>query len=280
MIELFGQDRKEETRRSSKGNQLKWNQGEYWYKADYTGYEGLAEYMVSHLLGYSSLGREEYVRYDTEEIRYGNQCYTGCRSRDFLKDPSTKKTGNWQMITLERLFYSNYGESLYRSIFRIREHEERLKFLVEQVERITGLSSFGRYMCKLLTVDAVFLNEDRHTHNIAVLWDGEMEYDYCPIFDQGAALLADTAMDYPMGRDVIELMQRVEAKSFCRSFEEQLDIAETLYGDGIYFSFGEKDVRELLEKEEVYPEPVKQRVFTVLLHQRRKYGYLFRQGGF
>ena len=97
-----------------------------------------------------------------------------------------------------------------------------------------------------------------------------------PIFDQGAALLADTAMDYPMGQDVIELMHRVEAKSFCRSFEEQLDIAETLYGDGMHFSFGEKEVRELLEKEDVYPEQVKQRVFTVLLQQRRKYGYLFR----
>ncbi len=276
MIELFEQDRKEETRHSSKGNQLKWNQGEYWYKADYTGYEGLAEYMVSHLLGYSSLGREEFVRYDTEKILYRNQCYTGCRSRDFLKAPSTKKSGNWQMITLERLFYSYYGESLYRSIFRIREHEERLKFVVEQVERITGLSGFGRYMCKLLTVDALFLNEDRHTHNIAVMWDGDVGYGYCPIFDQGAALLADTAMDYPMGQDVIELMHRVEAKSFCRSFEEQLDIAETLYGDGMHFSFGEKEVRELLEKEDVYPEQVKQRVFTVLLQQRRKYGYLFR----
>ena len=30
-------------RKSSKGNQLKWVLGKTWYKADYLGYEGLAE---------------------------------------------------------------------------------------------------------------------------------------------------------------------------------------------------------------------------------------------
>lgn len=57
MVELFEQDVREEARQSSKGNQLKWKKDDYWYKADYTGYEGLAEYMVSSLLEYSSLTR-------------------------------------------------------------------------------------------------------------------------------------------------------------------------------------------------------------------------------
>ena len=43
MIELFEHERMESTKHSSKGNQLKWNSGNMWYKADYTGYEGLAE---------------------------------------------------------------------------------------------------------------------------------------------------------------------------------------------------------------------------------------------
>ncbi len=41
--------------------------------------------------------------------------------------------------------------------------------MVEQVERVTKLPDFGAYMNKLFTIDAVFLNEDRHTHNIAIL---------------------------------------------------------------------------------------------------------------
>lgn len=52
MIELNINDMKDTERHSSKGNQLKWNPAntETWYKADYIGYEGLTEYMVSHLL--------------------------------------------------------------------------------------------------------------------------------------------------------------------------------------------------------------------------------------
>ena len=51
MIELFEQDILLNDRQSSKGNQLKWqSQNGIWYKADYTGYEGLVEYFVSCLL--------------------------------------------------------------------------------------------------------------------------------------------------------------------------------------------------------------------------------------
>lgn len=50
MIELFEQNIRTNERQSSKGNQLKWENNGIWYKADYTGYEGLAEYMISHLL--------------------------------------------------------------------------------------------------------------------------------------------------------------------------------------------------------------------------------------
>lgn len=50
MIELFEQNIRTNDRQSSKGNQLKWENEGIWYKADYTGYEGLAEYMISNLL--------------------------------------------------------------------------------------------------------------------------------------------------------------------------------------------------------------------------------------
>ena len=50
MVELFEQNIRTKDRQSSKGNQLKWENNGIWYKADYTGYEGLAEYVISHLL--------------------------------------------------------------------------------------------------------------------------------------------------------------------------------------------------------------------------------------
>ena len=63
---------------------------------------------------------------------------------------------------------------------------------------MTGLKNFGVYLNKLFTIDAFFLNEDRHTHNIAVLMNEKGEFAYCPIFDNGAGLLSDTLMDYPL----------------------------------------------------------------------------------
>ena len=47
MVDLFEQNIKIQSRQSSKGNQLKWENAGVWYKADYAGYEGLSEYVVS-----------------------------------------------------------------------------------------------------------------------------------------------------------------------------------------------------------------------------------------
>lgn len=58
---LFEQDINTENRQSSKGNQTKWLNGMVWYKADYTGYEGLAEYVVSALLKNTSLKETEII---------------------------------------------------------------------------------------------------------------------------------------------------------------------------------------------------------------------------
>ncbi|MBQ9983940.1 MAG: hypothetical protein IJP29_05055 [Lachnospiraceae bacterium] len=270
MVELFQQDERKTYAQSSKGNQLKWYNQDIWYKTDYTGYEGLSEYVISKLLQYSDLGSLEYVDYEVEMMRYRDTIYRGCKSKDFLPK-------GWRIITLERLFQSAYGNSLSQSLYSITDYENRLRFLVDQTVRVTGLRNFGVYMSKLLTIDALFLNEDRHTHNIAVLMDDMGEYHYCPFFDHGASLLADTTMDYPLQADVglDELIGRVEAKTFCSSFDEQLDIAEKLYGKHLHFYFTRKDVEHLLEMETEYPVEEKRRVLDVVMAQRRKYEYLF-----
>ncbi len=271
MIQLFEQDIRTADRQSSKGNQLKWENSGIWYKADYTGYEGLAEYVISHLLRKSSLADEEFVLYELEQIQYKGTTYMGVKSKNFLAD-------GWQIITLERLFHNFFGESLHKAIYEIGEHQQRLSFLVNQVERMTGLQNFGVYLNKLFTIDAFFLNEDRHTHNIAVLMNGDGEFSYCPIFDNGAGLLADTAMDYPMDGDVDLLMKESRAKTICANFDEQLDISETLYGENIKFHFTKKDVKELLEAVTAYEQKEKDRVERIVYAQMTKYGYLFEKG--
>lgn len=268
MVELFEQDERQNNRQSSKGNQLKWNNNGIWYKADYTGYEGLAEYMISHLLLKSSLRQDEFVLYEPEQIRYKDAVYSGVKSNDFLEK-------DWQLITLERLFMTFFGQSLYQSIFKISDPEKRLIFLVEQVERVTNLSDFGVYMNKLFTMDAFFLNEDRHTNNIAILMNKDGRFSYSPIFDNGAGLLADTSLDYPLGKDVYLQIKEVRAKTISADFDEQLDLSEKLYGNHLKFHFHAKDVSDLLDGISIYSQEEKDRVRDILLSQMKKYAYLF-----
>ena len=181
----------------------------------------------------------------------------------------------WQLLTLERLFQNFFGQSLYRAIYDITECENRLRFIVEQVERVTGLQNFGIYLNKLFTIDAFFLNEDRHTHNIAVLMSTDGKFSYCPMFDHGAGLLSDIRMDYPLSEDVYELMKQTSAKTISQDFDEQLDVSEKLYKGNLKFFFKKQDIKELLGKVTEYSEEEKQRAETILYEQMRKYEYLF-----
>ena len=136
MVILQEQNLRGLDRKSSKGNQLKFERSGIWYKADYMGYEGLAEYTVSRLLRYSTLKE----------------------------------------------------------------------------------------------------------HNIAVMTNDRREYRLCPVFDNGACLLSDTTMDYPVGPDCLTLIKRARPNTFCQDFSEQLDIVESLYGEQIHFSYGYHEV--------------------------------------
>jgi len=267
MIELFEQDLKDDGRRSSKGNQLKWSKDGIWYKADYLGYEGLSEYIISKLLRHSTLSPDEFTDYEPETIRYKSQIFNGCKSPDF--------SGNFQTITIERLIRTLYGVSIGREIYKFPDHTDRLRYLVDQTERATGLKDFGIYMSKLMTIDAVFLNEDRHSHNISVLWDGRDSFRLCPIYDNGAALLSDTTLDYPVGCDIYSEKNNVKSKTFSQSLEEQLEISEKLFGINLKFSWNAHEVKEYLNEVKIYDPKIVTRVIDLLLEQRRKYSYLF-----
>lgn len=268
MVELLESELKTFKGHSSKGNQLKWLRDNTWYKADYTGYEGLSEYIVSKLLEKSNLPSTDFVLYDTEKIKYKHTFFNGAKSTDFMNK-------EYQLITLTRLYNSHYGHDFTEDVWHIHEVKDRLSFLVNQVIRMTGLKDFGIYISKILTVDALFLNEDRHLHNVAVLMAPDGSFDYCPLFDHGAALLADTTLDYPLDVDIYELINDVKAKTISTSFNDALDAAESLYGQHIRFNFSKTDVNSLINLDEHYSEDIKSRVENVIFEQMRKYTYLF-----
>jgi len=56
---------------------------------------------------------------------------------------------------------------------------------------------------------------------------------------------------------------------------KQLDATEALYGLNVKFSFTMDDVDDLMKKESLYPDDVKNRVKEIISMQMHKYQYLF-----
>lgn len=253
---------------SSKGNQFKWLDDNYWYKADYLGYEALAEFVISRLLQKSNVNA---IQYDIEHIQYNQNEFIGCRSRNFLLPGQ-------ELITLQKLYQSHKNASLVEDIAGWKT-EDKIKYVVDFVKETTGLQDFGAYLTALLEMDALFLNEDRHMNNIAVLLNRkDKTYTYCPIFDNGAALFSDTTLSFPLKKDVFQCLEKIEAKPFCRDFDEQLEAAEALYGVQFGYWFDAKDITGVLrEAKPFYPAEVITRTEDVLREQLRKYAYLKRQ---
>lgn len=270
-MELFLADpmmRYETMGHSSKGNQLKWKDDGYWYKADFMGYEGLAEVVISNLLETSNCG--EYAVYEPMWIEYRGNRFSGCRSRNFLGERE-------ELITAERLYRQFSGRSFAVELAKIPEVKGRIHYFVENVAEMTGLREFGPYLTQALEIDAFFLNEDRHTNNIAVIYSADEDrYRLCPYFDHGLALFSDTKQDFPLTQNVESCWKHIVAKPFSCDFDEQMDAAEELYGKQLRFSYEIEDtVRGLAGFEAVYGREACRRVEEVIRQQTRKYSIFF-----
>ena len=254
---------------TSKGNQLKWEQDGYWYKADAFGYESLAEVVCSNILLHSNLPCP--VCYEPVTIIYHDKRYRGCRSKNFKGEDES-------LIPVERLCRQYTGMGLAKTLTRFVDVRDRISYTVELVTNITGLSDFDRYLTQILELDAFFLNEDRHTNNIAVLYNERTkEYRLCPFFDMGLSLLADTTQDYPLGADAEICLAKVQAKPFDRDFDEQLDAANALFGCFLKFEWNAQqmcaELGRIVDEENYTPEE-RERVGWLLRNQARKYAYL------
>lgn len=254
---------------TSKGNQLKWFVDGKWYKSDYMGYEGLCEAVTSELLKKSNIA--DFVSYRPVKIQFDGETRNGCVCDNFRKKDES-------IITLERLSRSWLSCSFAEKLTEYHDVKDKIKRTVDFISSVTKLENVGEYLTVMLEIDAFFLNEDRHTNNIAFILDDKSgKYKYCPYFDLGLSLLADTTSDYPMGADIYKLISSVKAKPFDRDFDVQLDAVQELYGDKLRFSFTNADIEKTVDMlEEFYDEKIRDRVKEILYIQKNKYLYMFR----
>ena len=111
-----------------------------------------------------------------------------------------------------------------------------------------------------------------------MLYDLEKkEYDYCPYFDMGLSLFADVKQDFPVEKSLDACKKDIIAKPFSRSFDEQLDAANELYGSYLHFTMSKADmVKEVDKWNFPYEKTVVDRVKTLIRGQADKYGYMLK----
>lgn len=252
---------------TSKGDQPKWQMGGKWYKADHMGYEALAEVLISQLLKQSNV--PDFVEYEPVRIQYQGKEINGCASKNFRgKDE--------MLVPFERLHRAYKGQGLAATLGKINEPKERIRYTVDFVEQMTSLTGVGEYLTLLLELDSFFLNEDRHTNNLAVIRNEKTkEFRLCPIFDNGLSLLSDLNA-YPLDKEVYDCIRSVRAKPFDMDFDVQVEAAEALYGTHLKFSFTRYDVSKMLDDvKEMYSSTAVARVEQTLYEQMRKYPVYF-----
>lgn len=260
---------------SSKGNQEKWydQTSDCWYKLDQFGYEALAETAVSRFLERSNLETDTpftFVRYQMERLRVHGRERTGCSSKNFLRPGQA-------LITVNRLLSSHLGKPLREQLTRLSSDKRRIAYLTEATADITGLALFPQYLTLLFEIDALFCNDGRRLNNIAVI-EQDGQYDYCPIFDNGAGLLSNIQLS-PMDIAPPALISALRARPFNTTFTRQMNAARSLCGAQLTMSvLTARELQEvLMPLLEYYPRRdrgiISDRVAACILTRQKRLYY-------
>lgn len=236
---------------TSEGTKIKYKKGDYWYKKDSRGKEGLTEYLVSKLLTFSDLEDSEYILYEPGDIND----ISGCRSKNFLGEGE-------ELVTFYRLYYNEFGRDLSQVLAGMDSMEERIEYVLRFIEQSCGLN-VSDYLRKIIMLDMLVLNEDRHLNNLAVIFK-EDHFICAPIFDNGVSLLtANQSVNWNFS--IEENVKRVIARPFSGSHERMYEY----FGKG--FSLDCQAVFKWLDEE---PESREKEVLEYQLRRYKERGIL------
>ena len=250
---------------TSKGNQIKLEVNGIWYKADFLGYEGAAEYVCSELIRQSNI--DSYVQYELCSMTINDTVYNACKSNNFLPEGA-------EIITADRLFKKNIDTNFPDSI-RTMPLEQKIKYFVEHIIEQTHIVDFGAQLTKMLEFDRLVLNDDRHYNNIAFIKD-DTGYRLTPLFDNEGAFLSDIRDSYPLEKNVHGLITSVSAKPFSQDFDKQVEICQKLYGTQLKMEKTANIHKNTIQAlKDQYGDKVTNRITTVFDHQKYLYPEIF-----
>lgn len=178
------------------GAQKKWVTNSHtWFKEDLIGGEAVAETLVSMFLS-SCLNITEF---EAGFVAYGvstegsNLCY----SYSFLKEGES-------FIPLYDVI-----RALKPKEQEFMDFEGKLKYINSVYEGVLGYSC-KRWLLKVLTLDVMFRNTDRHLSNLGFIADRQGNLRIAPIFDNGLALGVSEGAYYDLANTITGLGFRVK----------------------------------------------------------------------
>ena len=191
---------------TSRGTQQKIFKNDRIYKFNHFGYEDIAEVLVSRLEAF--VCGIDYIDYNFDCIDNKPVCYS-----------NSFKLPGCQEITLYRLL--NYFED-FSALKMSCSGKEYMNLIEDRVFQLTGLNIHG-YLAKIIKLDSITLNEDRHLNNISVRRMEKGGFEVMPIYDNGMSLLADIKR-YPLSIGYNFQVGMVKARPFDDSFKQQVEL--------------------------------------------------------
>lgn len=250
---------------TSMGTQEKWVVGNRFYKLDpISGYDSLAEALVSELE--SHIVDLDFVDYfiDVPKTVEGERRRV-CYSENCVPSGYTE-------VTLHKVLLSVYPDL---KVLNKCVGKDFLERCIEVVKSQLGYNPI-KYFAKVIYLDSITLNEDRHLNNISFLINKDGIATYMPILDNGRALLSDLSK-YPLERSILSCIRRVKSKPFSTSFKKQVSYVADLYPPLVidYESFKEvietaKENLDTFTFKDVVATKVLRRMILVLLQNLKE----------
>lgn len=163
---------------STQGYQPKYTSpnGGYWYKEDFKGGEALAEVLVSTFLrSCKYLTFEDFVLYDFK--------YTSVNSFDL----STCVSPNFLQKGVQFISFKDLLSQVSPLTEKLVGFDSKLDYIDSVFQQTVG-QSFREELLRLLTLDVMFRNTDRHLSNFGIILAPNGSIRFAPIFDNGLAL--------------------------------------------------------------------------------------------
>ena len=248
---------------SSKGNQRKFYNNGIWIKLDNDKCsEGLAEDFVSKLC--ACIYDFPYVQYGSSQFEYRDEVYNGCYSRN--------------MYNRKDIIFVSFRNLLKQLgiqqniFFRDESVEVNIKNVLELVYSRLGLSLLD-YFRRLLMLDCLIINEDRHIMNIGVCYcKSDGKYYDAPCFDNGNSLFC-TNWTYKKRKTLEENIDfaRSVARPFSKFYDKNLQALLSLGCSPLRIS--KQGVENLLSTyhNSLYTDELNIRVKQVLVNRLNYY---------